>query len=401
VPARQTDALYVFLHVHKAAGNTFLANMLPNFERAATLPVYARPVGLVIDSGSPHGWDRAVVDRYVREHDRPGMRLVYGHMAYWGIHETLGSARDPFYLTFLRDPVERVISLYQYHRRFGGNWHQEIARNGWSIEEWLEGSEMLWRSNGQIRQLLWHACPEVLRHETVTEDHLEQAKAILRRFGFVGTTEAFDRDAPYLYGLLGARRFHEQEVVNASPDKVDAGTAARARIAELNRLDLELYAFAEQRRAELLAERGRGSALYLSSRARVARWAGRRAVAVQSARMQVSSLVTRRPYGLPDDLDDAIAHVRSGRAGSHTLTRMALPSPAGDAAYSRRVRRAVADAVDVSPESIGVSMRRSGREVRVVVWRKQPKHDRRSAAPPPASLSAAGGGRDERRPTSA
>jgi hypothetical protein len=61
----------------------------------------------------------------------------------------------------------------------------------------------------------------------------------------------------------------------------------------------------------------------------------------------------------------------------------------------------VADAVDVSPESIGVSMRRSGREVRVVVWRKQPKHDRRSAAPPPASLSAAGGGRDERRPTSA
>lgn len=253
---RKSD-LYVFLHLHKTAGMTFLANVRRNFEEDEYLRLYAGSVGLKLDDhASDQGWDRAAIEEYVRSHASPRIRLVYGHMVYSGIHEYFGDDRVPFYMTFLRDPVERVISLYAYHLRFGGAWHQELVENPWSIEEWLEQSSMLWRSDGQVRQLLWHAHGEALQDQALTRAHLDDAKRLLERFAFVGTTETFEQDAAYLYAKLGLRRFHGEPVVNATPDKDDVPAGVRAQIAERNRLDGELYEFATALRESFLRSHG-------------------------------------------------------------------------------------------------------------------------------------------------
>jgi hypothetical protein len=253
-----SDPLFVFLHVHKTAGSTFLANVLRNFAELECVPLYAGPAGLSIDGESPRqGWEAERIDAFLRESVQPYVRLVYGHMAYWGVHETFGAAHPPYYATFLRDPVERVISLYSYTRAFGAHWHNEIVENDWSLEEWLERSSMLWRANGQVRQLLWHEHPEVLEEETLTEAHLAAAAAMLDRYDFVGTTETFARDSRFLYDQIGVFRYHDQEVVRATPDKEDASGAVREHIAQMNELDVRLYELASTRRdAELEFARG-------------------------------------------------------------------------------------------------------------------------------------------------
>jgi hypothetical protein len=244
--------LFVFLHVHKTAGTTFGANLMENFRDEECLPLYARRIGLELTDGmTSQGWDAEKIEAYVAALARPEVRLVHGHMVYWGVHEPFGPSRRPYYLTFLRDPVERVISLYYYHLRGAGVWHREIADNGWSIEEWLERSRMLWRRDGQVRQLLWHAHGEVLRDDALTAAHLEEAQRLLGRFDFVGTTETFEQAALTLYGRLGLRRFHDERVVNATPHKEDVPEDVRRLIAEWNRLDVELYRFACRHRLRM------------------------------------------------------------------------------------------------------------------------------------------------------
>lgn len=244
--ALPAETLVVFLHMHKTAGNSLLANLLADGdEERESLPVYARPAGLVVGRDAPRqGWDAAQVARYVAAHAVRDVRIVYGHMVYRGIHELFAPARTPYHATFLRDPVERVISLYQYHRRWGGDWHREIAENDWSLEQWLEHSKMPWRSDGQLRQLLWHSHPEVLEQEELEERHLEAGKEVLARFAFVGTTERFESDSRSLYAELGLRTFDLGIVRRITPDKQPVAEPTRQLIAQRNRLDLELYSFA-------------------------------------------------------------------------------------------------------------------------------------------------------------
>jgi hypothetical protein len=245
--------LYIVVHLHKTAGTTFLRNLRANFEEDECLRVYAEPAGLTLEEDAlDQGWDRAKIEQYVAACASSKVRLVYGHMVYSGIHEHFIPDRVPFYMTFLRDPVERVISLYAYHRQFGGVWHRELAAHAWSLEEWLERSTMLWRSDGQLRQLLWHAHGEVLREGEVTRAHLEEGKRLLERFAFVGTTETFEQDAAYLYGKLGLRRFHDERVVNATPEKENVSSGVRRLIADRNRLDIELYEFAKAQRERFI-----------------------------------------------------------------------------------------------------------------------------------------------------
>ena len=55
--------LWVFLHVHKTAGMTFLANLFQNLTEGESLPVYARPMGLhLTPEMTDQGWDARRVD---------------------------------------------------------------------------------------------------------------------------------------------------------------------------------------------------------------------------------------------------------------------------------------------------------------------------------------------------
>jgi Sulfotransferase family len=247
--------LSIVLHIYKTAGKSLLRDFRYNLPDKVLLRMYGGPVGLDKSQGGVNpGWDIARINDYVTRHAGSQTKCIFGHMAYFGMHSLLPAKAEPRYITFLRDPVERCISWY-YHLKNNSQtvWHQEIVEGKWSVEEWFEKSSLLGRYDGQLRQiLLGTSFEEVLTAPELTREHLEEGKRRLRQFHYVGLTETFDEDSYYLYGKLNFRRFPAELRTNVSPGKKEVSPAIRRVIAERNALDMELYEFARELRAEFV-----------------------------------------------------------------------------------------------------------------------------------------------------
>ena len=263
--------LVVYVHIQKTAGTTLAKVFETNYGRRA---INLRPP-LVVDAGRASVIE--CINRHVIERGDRNTACLYGHLAYYGIHWLLGGSAKPLYLTFLRDPVERVISLYYFLK---GSpelfWSDEITANDWSLADWFRKSELTGgRFDGQTAHLNWgyavvwgyhfgatssarpdsagarHASPSNIR---VTEEHLEAAKDLLSRFWFVGLTETFEQDLDFLYGRLGFRKAPNQKIFNATRQKEPVSAAVRDMIAERNRFDRALYDHAKSLRARFVED---------------------------------------------------------------------------------------------------------------------------------------------------
>ncbi len=161
---------------------------------------------------------------------------------------------DTRYITFLRDPVERVLSHYHFHARAGdeklrATWRQDPALAGEirpddevSLEAGLERGLTIY--NNFATRFLYGG--ETL--EPLPPDALERAKANLDRFSFVGVTERLDESLVLLGRVLGVplagyhlRHVTERPKADAFPD-----TLIR-QIEQHNALDIELYRIARER----------------------------------------------------------------------------------------------------------------------------------------------------------
>ena len=152
----------------------------------------------------------------------PGLRSIAGH----NLVDPLSLAvPNPFYLTFLREPVARVFSQYQA---------SVLSGNRRTFEEELHRSEDL--ENLHVKQMAGGR-------------NLDKAKRFLETCGFVGLTEKFEislqvleRLGPYPLNLNYKRK-------NLAPDnRIKKSLENDSRLVEMtreyNKLDLELYSFA-------------------------------------------------------------------------------------------------------------------------------------------------------------
>jgi hypothetical protein len=159
----------------------------------------------------------------------PGLRSIAGHNL---INPSRFSVPDPFFMTFLREPVARVLSHYAHIDRR----HQKHNLPRIGFEEALRTRGEL--ENLQVKKL-------------AGSRNLDQAKAFLERCSFVGLTEKFDlslslldRVSPYKLDL-GYRKFRVSK-----DNSLTREIASDARLMELarefNQLDIQLYSFATE-----------------------------------------------------------------------------------------------------------------------------------------------------------
>jgi hypothetical protein len=145
----------------------------------------------------------------------PGLRSIAGH----NLVDPLNlSVPNPFYMTFLREPVARVFSQYQ---------GSVLSGNRRTFED-LENLHVKLMAGGR---------------------NLGKAKRFLETCGFVGLTEKFElslqvleRLGPYPLNLNYKRK-------NLAPDnRIKKSLENDSRLVEMtreyNKLDIELYAFA-------------------------------------------------------------------------------------------------------------------------------------------------------------
>jgi hypothetical protein len=221
----QPDAIYIFLHIPKSAGTTFRYHIENNFAADEILGLY---------NADEHRMKRDDVFAKVSAltpQQRRRLRVIYGHEVHYGIHELL--ERPARYVTFLRDPIDKTISFYNYRMQQGIRKQQVDASRLPSFEEWLRSSPGM--HDGMLGDLVKYGFAE---GNDVSQPAL---RALMDKFYYVGTTENFDEDALFLYHEMGIRRFFRDQNKSQrflAPEDVDR---VRPLIAEKTPLDRKLY----------------------------------------------------------------------------------------------------------------------------------------------------------------
>jgi Sulfotransferase family len=239
----------LFMHVPKCAGWSVFSLIRELFEEHEICP-------LPLD-----GTWRA------RASEVPGYQLYCGHFSMDFIHELGRGTR----LITLRDPVRRVVSLYDYWRSY--RWEyitsalSHYPENGPATAKSCDFTGFLESKWGHDiynfvgRQLLGRSCEVLLADE---EAAIDRALAALQDFTWIGITEHFDASIAALADALGLpairssprlnQTYHRESDLATTFEPVTKTIlteAQRRRILEGNRIDCAIY----RRGCELLHER--------------------------------------------------------------------------------------------------------------------------------------------------
>ena len=141
---------------------------------------------------------------------------VTGHLHY-GVHRHMPQECD--YITMLREPVARVVSMYRFILGNPRNWlHDEVVGSGMGLEEFVRRAADPSVDNEQTRLIAGVGPGEMMARGAdgrlrapekpqvaVTENDLARAKQNLDRFLVVGLTERFDESFILIRRALGWR----------------------------------------------------------------------------------------------------------------------------------------------------------------------------------------------------
>lgn len=222
----------IFLHNLKTGGTTLRDIVSRQYE-----PSELRTTGRVVE---------------IKKLTNPSkVRAIQGHLSY-GIHAYVPG--ESTYATLLRDPVERIISLYSFLLEKPNHAFHPAARSG-GLEAFVTSGKVLEVDNGQTRRLSgmhpkFGRCSEAM---------LEVAKANLdRHFAVVGTTERFDESLLLLKRAFGWRSvlYFKRKVTKKKPKRGALSSGDLATIEAYNELDAELYAYAADKLARVVDRQG-------------------------------------------------------------------------------------------------------------------------------------------------
>lgn len=219
---RSESTLY-FMHVPKTAGTSLHRILELNF-RAWRTYTLTYPVA-----------DSADLFRRLPRSRRNRFQLVKGHFPY-GFHEQLDT--QPIYVSFVRDPVSRVISDYHYRCRVSFlPGFDEFRRAGFEFEHYLEH---LYTPN---LTTLFFAGVGHLRRPVEPMDRLfQRATANLEQFRYVGIVEHFERSIEEMAVALDLRRIaHVRANVTSQEGTRGLTASQRQRIERAECWDREFY----------------------------------------------------------------------------------------------------------------------------------------------------------------
>lgn len=232
------NRLVIFVHVPKAAGSSLASILRSQYGRAAVYSAMPRDQlpGLGIHT-TLRSYDELPQKRKER------IKILRGNFIF-DPRPDLNAAC----FTMLREPVNRVVSLYYFCKSRESNLFHDSA-NRMSLHEFVASRVTLETSNDQTRRLAG-AGDEA--------GALERAKINIReKFALTGITELFDESVLQLGKIFGWKPYYQTANVTrerAALDSIPKETLDL--IAVENQIDAELYRFARQRFEKNVAEMG-------------------------------------------------------------------------------------------------------------------------------------------------
>ena len=231
----------IFLHIMKTAGTSLFKVVQQQYPKDLTFHYVPLKDGKRLDDLEQ--WPQTQRDR---------LRFFHGHDCY-GAHQWVN--KPSRYITMLRQPVNRVVSLY-YFIHHNPNRDIPVEQRCPTLRSYLD-ARLLALNNGQTRAIAGEAASDFSFGEC-TSELLDIAKQNLSQFLAVGTTERFDESLLVLKHVLGLDNIlysrTNENVRKPKMDEMDPEDIAI--IKTLNPLDEELYLYANQLLDEKISQIG-------------------------------------------------------------------------------------------------------------------------------------------------
>jgi hypothetical protein len=230
--------MIVSVHLPKTAGSSFAKALEAHFGDRLLLDYGDLPLHR---PAWRRNWETTAAGVRLLRRPLSSVDCVHGHFLP-AKYRWLGWRRRVQFVTWLREPVERLASHYHYWRRSydagtSATLHRRVVEERWSFERFALGAEL----QNTYCQFLW-TFP-------------------LSRFAFVGITEHFDDDfRQFTSRFLGRALPIHHELANDERTEGAYGLdpSLRRRIEAHHAADVDLYRQALARRARAAAERPLG-----------------------------------------------------------------------------------------------------------------------------------------------
>lgn len=218
--------ILISIHIYKTAGTTFYSIIDRIFKRNQI--VNANIEGL-------EKCEQSLKNN--RLENKESIKIIHGHFPF-GWHTYFSTPVQ--YISFLRDPVSRVVSDYFYNKAFSEG-HNHSYASKMTLEEYVNCDKILDMDNGQTRSI---AGDYTTPYGQCTPVMLTLAKKnIDSMFLFVGLTEKFDDSLMLINYYLGWKKiYYTNKNVTIKKTRV-LTSQQRTIIDQRNKLDKELYQY--------------------------------------------------------------------------------------------------------------------------------------------------------------
>lgn len=220
------DLLWVFQHVPKTAGSSFVQELSQRLKPHAN--VHA-------DHGDPARPARETLDesleRFLAELPARRFRFVSGHLRGPQIQRIRRAQPLLHLVTILREPVARVVSDFRYMRTPAHPSHQQAITEFPRFEDYLADP----RSQNKMFRFL-RRNPKATLEETIED--------LEKRFVLVGTLDHYALCGRVLFRLLGedrAPQLHTRKTESRAENEIPNLEALRPQVLLCNALDQAIY----------------------------------------------------------------------------------------------------------------------------------------------------------------
>lgn len=225
---KKKHPILIFSHIPKSGGTSLRKVVTNQYQENEICQVYQSELNLPAPN---HSFISAFKEK------QSAYRVVYGHFSF-SVHNLLGI--PPCYLTVLREPVARVISLFAHYKRgIHSDWYQQI-KEGLTLQDMIRKRMAGGVNNHMTRIIAGHP----YQPGEVVQDtkFLDRAKSNIEKYYvFSSTTEALQKDVQTLGRLLEWQDVSVPHLNGHPKPHDDINHETLSLILENNQLDIKLY----------------------------------------------------------------------------------------------------------------------------------------------------------------